>query len=186
LDIELGPPEAAATGIAIAAELRKRNAAAILVFVSAHESYCRELFRYDTLEFLSKPVDAALLRDTLVRAYRRLRPPDRFFRYRKGKAACRLPLAEVLWFESALHKVRIVTLDGEREFYGKLDEVEAALPKGSFVRAHYALLVNLEHVEQLGGNNTLVMRGGRTVPLSRSRAAEVRGHMAAYFKGAGR
>jgi DNA-binding LytR/AlgR family response regulator len=181
LDIELGDT----TGIAIAAEIRKRFETTILIFVSAHESYCKELFRYDTFDFLSKPVDALQLQDALRRSYRRLKKPSLFFSYRFKYEIYRIPFAEILYFESALRKVRIVTLQGEREFYGKIDEVEAELRceyivQACFVRVHYALLVNLEHVEKVAKNNTLIMHGGRSVPLSRARADEVRRQIMEY------
>jgi DNA-binding LytR/AlgR family response regulator len=186
LDIELGPPGAATTGVNIAAEIRKRFTSAILIFVSAHESYCKDLFRYDTFDFLSKPVDPLQLQDALRRSYQRLKKPSLFFSYRAKNETCRIPFAEILYFEIARHKVRIVTLQGEREFYGKIDEVEAELRReymaqACFVRAHHSLLVNLEHVEKIARNNTLVMRGGRSVPLSRARADEVRRQIMEYI-----
>jgi DNA-binding LytR/AlgR family response regulator len=181
LDIELGDT----TGIAIAAEVRKHFESAILIFVSAHESYCKDLFRYDTFDFLSKPVDALQLQDALRRSYRRLKKPSLFFSYRAKNETYRIPFAEILYFENILRKVRIVTLQGEREFYGKIDEVEAGLRReymaqACFVRAHYSMLVNLEHVEKIAKNNTLVMYGGRSVPLSRARADEVRRQIMEY------
>jgi DNA-binding LytR/AlgR family response regulator len=187
LDIELGPSEAAANGIAIAAEIRKRSDTAILIFVSAHEAYCKELFRYDTFDFLSKPVDALQLQDALRRAYQRLKKPSFFFSYRIKNETYRVPFPEILYFEITLHKVRIVTRQGEREFYGKLDDVEAGLGRenpgqSGFVRVHHSLLVNLEHVEKIAKNNTLVLWGGRTVHLSRTYAGKVRQHMMAYFR----
>jgi DNA-binding LytR/AlgR family response regulator len=47
---------------------------------------------------------------------------------------------------------------------------------------HHSLLVNLEQVEKIAKNNTLVLRGGRTVPLSRTYAGKVRQQMMVYFK----
>jgi DNA-binding LytR/AlgR family response regulator len=183
LDIELGDT----TGVAIAAEIRKRFETTILIFVSAHEAYCKELFRYDTFDFLSKPVDALRLQDVLRRSYQRLRKPSLFFIYRVKGETCRVPFADILYFEITLHKVRIVTLHGEREFYGKLDDVEAGLRReylsqACFARVHHSLLVNLDHVEKITKHNALVMRDGSTVHVSRARAAEVRLQMMAYFK----
>jgi DNA-binding LytR/AlgR family response regulator len=181
LDIELGD----ANGIAIATEIRKRFQTVILVFVSAYEGYWRRVFGSQPLEFLSKPVDALQLQDTLRKAYVRLKEPSLYYSYRIKSNTFRVPLAEIVYFETLLRKIRIATLYGEQEFYGKLDDVEAALPKSlsrsCFARVHHSLLVNLEHVEQIAKNSDLVMRGGRTVSLSRAHAGDVRRQMAAYY-----
>jgi DNA-binding LytR/AlgR family response regulator len=183
LDIELGDT----TGITIADEIRKRFDTTLLIFVSAHESYCKDLFRYDTFDFLSKPVDEHQLQDALKRSYQQLKKSSIFFSYHVKNYTYRLPFDEIIYFESVLHKVKIVTLQGEHEFYGKIGDVEAELAhkflrQACFARVHHSLLVNLEHVEKIAPNDTIVLHGGRTIHLARSRVGEVRRQMMTYFK----
>jgi DNA-binding LytR/AlgR family response regulator len=96
LDIELGDT----TGIVVAEEIRKTFEHMILVFVSAHESYCKQLFRFETTAFLSKPIDEAEVKKLLLRIYKKLRNPRQMFVYQVMDNICRIPLDEILYFES--------------------------------------------------------------------------------------
>jgi DNA-binding LytR/AlgR family response regulator len=178
LDIELGDT----TGIAVAEQIRKAFAAPILVFVSAHESYCKQLFQFDTTAFLSKPVDGAEVQALFLRIYQKLRNPKAVFTYSIKEEECWIPLADILLFESRAHKIEIVTKDGVKTFYGKLDEVEAQLMNPGFVRTHHSMLVNLAHVERFE-KSTLFLPGGRILPLARNRQKEAGRKIRNYIRG---
>ena len=119
LDIELEDT----TGIEVAEQIRKDFENTVLIFVSAYEDYCKQLFQFDTTAFLSKPVDKAEVKSLLVRVYKELRNPKAVFCYRYDDALCRVFLDDILYFESKMHKIEIVTKTGVKTFYGKLDDV---------------------------------------------------------------
>jgi DNA-binding LytR/AlgR family response regulator len=178
LDIELGDT----TGIAVAEQIRKDFADLVLIFVSAHESYCKQLFRFDTTAFLSKPVDAQEVKSLLLRVYKTLRNPQAVFAYRIKDDMVRTPLGEILFFESRAHKIEIVTKTGLNAFYGKLDEVEQQLMSPAFVRIHHSLLVNLDNVERFE-KSTLFLPDGHRLPLARNKQKEVRRRIMDYYAG---
>jgi DNA-binding LytR/AlgR family response regulator len=183
LDIELGDT----TGIAVAEQIRKDSGhrsdeTPVLIFVSAHESYCKQLFQFDTTAFLSKPIDEAEVASLLLRAYKKVRNPLQVFVYHIKDEVCYLPLADILFFESRAHKIEIVTRAAVRTFYGKLDAVEAQLEHPGFVRAHHSILINLDNVERFE-KGSLYLPGGRIVSLSRSRQKEACHKIMSYIKG---
>jgi DNA-binding LytR/AlgR family response regulator len=182
LDIELGDT----TGIAVAEQIRRECTGSVLIFVSAHEEYCKQLFRFNTAAFLSKPIDEAEVKSLLLRVSKELRNPQEVFIYYVKEDMFRTPLADILFFEIKLRKIEMVTKTGTRAFYGKLNEVEARLQHPGFVRIHHSLLVNLDNVERLE-QSVLILPDGRRLPLARASQKEtrrkIRDYYRYYFKG---
>jgi DNA-binding LytR/AlgR family response regulator len=188
LDIELGDT----TGIAVAEQIRngtdinrnlRSDVQPVLIFVSAHEAYCKQLFRFDTTAFLEKPIDEAEVKALLLRIYPRLKDPHKVFTYQVKNDTFRVPLGDILFFESRVRKIELVTRQDSRAFSGKLDAVEAQLKHPRFVRIHHSMLVNLDNVERFE-KSTLVLSGGRTLALARNKQKEIRHKIMDYLKAA--
>ena len=83
-----------------------------------------------------------------------------------------------MWIEAADQYVRLHTDDGEVLMRESMSHIEGELDEGRFLRVHRSAIVALPRVERLesarGGGATLVLDDGSRVPVSRSRAAEVR------------
>ncbi|GHU70551.1 DNA-binding response regulator [Spirochaetia bacterium] len=178
LDIELGDT----SGIALAEEIRKTYEEPVLVFVSAHESYCKELFQFDTAAFLSKPIEKAKVEQLLLRIYRNIRNPKAVFTCQCNDDIHVTPLADILYFESKLRKIDMVTKTALKTFYGKLNEVEERIQRPGFLRIHHSILVNIDNMKGLE-KNTIVFPGGRTLPLVRGRIKEIRNKISDYYAG---
>jgi DNA-binding LytR/AlgR family response regulator len=176
LDIELGDT----TGIAVAEQIRKQSDRIALIFVSAHESYCKQLFRFDTTAFLEKPIDENELKDVLLQVYKRLRNPHQVFSFHVKDDIIRVPLADILFFESRMRKIELVTRQETHVFYGKLNDIETQLQYPGFVRIHYSYLVNLDNVERFE-KNMLFLPGGYQLPLARGRQKDIRRKIMDYY-----
>lgn len=176
LDIQLGD----ITGIRAAEEIRKHYENTALVFVSAYESYCKELFRFDTIAFLGKPVEEQQLRELLPRISKKLSTPPKTFIYQVKEMVGRVPVVDILFFESKARQIDLVTLQKRERFYGKLDEVESFLKSPSFTRVHHSFLVNLDNVERFE-NNTLIMNGGHILPIAQRKQKEIRQIIQEYY-----
>jgi DNA-binding LytR/AlgR family response regulator len=176
LDIELGDT----SGIRAAEEIRAKDENTVLVFVSAHESYCKELFRFDTTAFLGKPVEEDAVRELLPRLAKRLKISQKTFSYRVSARVYRLPAEDILFFETKARKIEVVTREKKDVFYGKLDEVEASLKNPGFVRIHHSFLVNLDNVEHFS-NTALIMPGGYTLPVAQRKQAEIHQKIIDYY-----
>jgi DNA-binding LytR/AlgR family response regulator len=176
LDIELGDT----TGIMVAAEIRKQYEHTVLIFVSAHEEYCKELFRFDTTAFLEKPFGAAQVVELLPRIYRKFHVSSKTFSYRMKDVVSRVLLSDILFFETQAHLVELVTRDKRDRFYGKLDTVAATLNNPGFMRTHHSFLVNLDNVERFT-NTSLILPGGYILPIAQRKQAETRRKMMDYY-----
>jgi DNA-binding LytR/AlgR family response regulator len=178
LDSELGDT----TGIAVAEQIRIDFERTVLIFVSAYETYCKQLFQFDTTAFLSKPIDKMEVKSLLVQVCKKLRNPKAVFTYNIKDEVRWLPLTDILLFESKAHKIEIVTKADVKTFYGKLDEVELQLKEPGFVRTHHSILVNLANVERFE-SNTLFLPGERKLSLARNKQKEARNKIMDYIKG---
>ena len=82
----------------------------------------------------------------------------------------KIPIREILYFESNRRKVLIVTIKETFTVYRKLNEIEDSLKrcKMSFLRVHQSFLVNYKHVEKQS-YDFVVMDNGKRISISEDR-----------------
>ena len=144
LDIEMEGMD----GIHTALELRKTDNQLLLVYVSGHEEYLRELFETEPFRFIQKPIEKQRFAEVFCKAAERISSRKKeYFYYQSGKNIVKLAVQNIIYLESAKRKVIIHTVSDTREYYDKLDVVEEKLKGMRFVRIHKAYLVNMDHIE---------------------------------------
>lgn len=147
LDIEMGQ----ADGITVARKIRETDKNVLIIYVTSHESYMQESFSVRPFRFLVKPVEEKQIAGCLEAAYEEISSADSYFRYSYQRLNCKIPMRDILYFESKRRKVYIVTEKETFEFYGKLNEIEESLraSKGIFLRIHQSFLINYKHIKGL-------------------------------------
>lgn len=171
LDIGLGDND----GVQTAREIRKRYPASIIIFVTAYDSYIREVFEVQAFDFLSKPVDASKLERTLRRASHYVNPVE-VYRYTFRKANYQILLRDIVCFISNARTITILMRDGSSNtYYDKLDVVEKKLGefKEHFLRIHKSYLVNLNYIKQYEYDK-IILTTGQRLDISRERQNQVR------------
>jgi len=163
-----------------------------LIFTTAYDQYAVKAFKFNALDYLLKPVD----REELVRAVEKAQHAPipqatqfeavQYLRNNPVPERIALPVgAELLFVETA----DILFCESEGSYVSfhlatqpkpvivskSLREVEELLNNPLFFRAHNSFLVNLKHIEKIvrtdGGE--IVMRNKRSLPVSRSKKAEL-------------
>lgn len=170
LDIQMG----AENGVELAALLRKQRVRTSILYITGYQDYARDALHTRALDFLTKPVDenklAAALDWDFRENYRLERPV-----LHTGSGA--IPLEEILYLEATQHKVAVYMLDRELLLPESLSKLEPELLSHGFCHSHFSFLVNLAHVREIG-RTTLVLNGGRELPVSRrSRSALIAEHI---------
>ena len=97
------------------------------------------------------------------------------FQYQSRRETGYVPYSGILYFQSDKRTVSLVCRKGEvRSFSGKLDQVEAELPAGYFLRIHQSYLVNRRAVSRLDrAARELEMENGQRLPISARYYGEV-------------
>lgn len=166
LDIEMGQ----ADGITVARKIRETDKNVLIIYVTSHESYMQESFSARLFRFLVKPVEEKQMEGCLEAAYEEISSADSYFRYSYQRLNCKIPVRDILYFESKRRKVYIVTEKETFEFYGKLNEIEESLraSKGIFLRIHQSFLINYKHIKGLA-YDFVVMDNEKRLSISEDR-----------------
>ena len=170
LDIEMGKED----GITVARRIRKTDRKTLIIYVTSHESYMKDSFAVRPFQFLVKPVSEGQMEVCFKAAYEEINREDSYFRYSYQRVSHKIPICDILFFESNRRKIRITTERGEFELYGKLNDIEKSLKnsKAAFLRVHQSFLVNYKHVDELG-YDFVILDNGKHISISEDRRRNI-------------
>ncbi len=180
-----------ATGIEVAGRIEYDPA---IVFTTAYDRYAVAAFELQAIDYLLKPFGAERVAEAVRRAQRALETegpstserlhaalaerPEHILVRDRGRL---VPIAakDIVRLSAEDDYSRAFTANGSYLIYLTLAEFERVLDPAVFVRIHRSHVVSLAHVRCLdpadGGRYTVEMRDGVRLPVSRSRARELRG-----------
>lgn len=162
LDIEM----AGLNGMDAARELRCRNSAAVIIFVTSYPDFVFQGYEVKALNYLLKPYQKEKLLSILHTALDEQGvSQEQYYLIEQRSKSIRLPLHEVKYFFSDKRSVTAVTADDSYVFYGKLSEVELELPD-FFIRIHNRYLLNLNFLQGIEGNQARLE--DQLLPVSRA------------------
>lgn len=166
LDIELGEKD----GITVARKIREIDSNVLIIYVTGHESYMQESFCVRPFRFLIKPIDKDKLNICFKDAIEDISKLDSYFRYSYQRISHKIPIRDILYFQSDRRKIKIVTKQNIFELYGKLNDIEKSLKisKAIFLRIHQSFLVNYKHVSGLS-YDFLLLDNGKQLSISEDR-----------------
>lgn len=171
LDIELIQKNGISVGRYIRDEME--DIQTHIVYISAKQNYAMQLFRIQPLDFLVKPVSEEQIKEVLVRSIRQKQRLKNCFEYQKGSSVFRIPTKDIVYFMSMDKKIRLVTKDGEEEFYGKLKNIMEVLP-ADFMMIHQSYIVNQLYVSEYS-YDCVKMSDGAVLSISKPYRKEIRG-----------
>ncbi len=164
LDIEMNQLD----GIAAARQIRSIDRSVLLIYISGHDSYLKELFEVEPFRFLSKPLNTQKFCSYFREACKRIEENDSYFQLSFNKELRRVALKDIAYFESKNRIVYIYLSDGSSEhFYGKLNDVEKSLQDSRlfFLRIHQSFLVNYNYITKINYCNVAICVSSQTIEL---------------------
>lgn len=176
LDIELVRENGISVGKFIRGEME--DIQTHIVYISAKQGYAMQLFKIQPLDFLVKPISDEQIREVFARSIRQRQSLKSCFGYQKGSAVFRVPTKDIAYFTSMDKKIRLVTKDGEEEFYGKLKNIMEELP-ADFMMIHKSHIVNQLYVSEYA-YDSVKMSDGTVLSISKPYRKEVRGKIKQY------
>ncbi len=164
LDIAMEP----LNGLKLAEKLRMRGDDCKLVFITAHPQYAIDAYDVQASHYLTKPVDTAKLESVLLKLCTSMQTERKCaIAIRQGTAVRRIPFGQILYLEVINRKIHLHTKNEILPFYGKLEELEPALPE-TFFRCHRSYIVNLSHVQRYDKKD-IWLCNEEQIPLSKRR-----------------
>ncbi len=175
LDIELHQE----LGFSVARTLREQYPQLMVVFLTGHSSYAIDGYGFHPLDFLTKPIQAEKLQETIEEARRQLKaarvqqPAQLMFRLLQGYRI--LDARDIVCVERVVRK-NILTTETEelRIANGSVKELEEMLSPHGFFSCHQSFIISLWRVESVRDTRRQLyevqLRGRRDpVPVSRHR-----------------
>lgn len=135
-------------GIQAAHLIRSLQLPTLLIYVSAYDTYYKQLFEVEPFRFLSKPIDNKLFDKYFMAAYKKLNTHKQFFTFTFNQRTHKVPLSNIIYFESKGRNILIKTLDHEYRFLGKLSMIEDFIYDNhlNFLRIHQSYIINPHYI----------------------------------------
>ncbi len=171
LDIEIGQM----SGIDVSKYLREtlKNETTEIIYVSSHSQYAIDLFDFDPITFLLKPIDQEKLILAFKKFLKRLKISEEVFAFKNGRELYRVPLKDILYFESSDHKIILHTTKQDYKFYDKMDRLVSLLEAQKFLSVHKSYLVNSKHIQKYE-YEVITIDNGMIIPIAQSKRKIIR------------
>ncbi len=158
-------------GMDTATKFRELDQTTILIFVTNLTQYAIRGYEVDALDYILKPVGYAAFSMKMRRALRRVVPLSSHKIVISTKSGdFSISVNSIKYIDSVGHQITYHTEEKEYQAYGTLKNVEASLPEGMFYRCNSGILVNLDFVVGISGNDVLL--SNESLPVSRARKKE--------------
>ncbi|MBD5507144.1 MAG: response regulator transcription factor [Lachnospiraceae bacterium] len=161
LDIEMDGID----GMEAARSIRKTRKDTVIIFVTAYPDFVFQGYEVHAFHYILKPYKEEKIREVFHMALEELNlQAEQYYAVEQKSGTLRLHLKEVRYFQSDRKKVTAETEEGKIDFYGKLSDIETALPE-YFIRIHNRYLVNLNYVTKVESSQCTC--AGEALPVSR-------------------
>ncbi len=168
LDIEMEHLD----GLKTAKYIREFNKTVYLIYVTSHKQYALDAYEVHPYQFIVKPIIKDIVEKLLLSISEILTYDNQFFDFMYKKNYYRIPVNDIMYFESNRRVVNINLKNGLKyTYYDRLDNIEDKLKssKAEFWRTHKSFLVNVnfiatkkhEYVELVDGTRCLISQDRR-------------------------
>lgn len=170
-------------GTEVAKEIRQRKDKTEIIFLTTSDEFAVEAFQVKAAHYLLKPFTNADFAEAMDRAIQNIDKCLNKFICLKcaGGKAETVDKDSIIFIESAAHRQRVVTSNGEiietaqtlNEIHNKLGE----LSSGQFISPYKGYLVNQKAISIIE-NNKIVLKNGTAIPIPRRSFRQIK---QAYF-----
>jgi DNA-binding LytR/AlgR family response regulator len=146
-----------------------------IILITAFPEYALEGFELEVTDYLMKPVafdrflkasKKALAKISGSAMIKSISDKPDFLYVKCNQRFEKIWLADILYIESMLNYIHIVTKQRKFTVYSSLKAIESSLPPDQFVRIHKSYMVAIRHITAIDGRHIQVM--GHQLPVSRS------------------
>lgn len=142
-----------------------------IIFISAIKDYVFEAFDARPVNYIIKPLDKDKVEAVLKKTLTLIEEERGVFVYKSGHFPITVYLSDIQYFESALRKIRIVTLAGSEEYYGTMSDLLEMNLHG-FIQIHRSFLINTGQISEYK-YTSVKMNNGDELSVSQNKKSEV-------------
>lgn len=176
------------TGIDLGNLIREAGGESIIIYITASDDYALEAYGVHAVRYLLKPINENKLFEALDYAlsYTKVKTEPLYLIKTKDGLIQR-PYSGIEYIENASRRLEVHLSGGEvfkTLFIRKSfeEEIREIAEKPNFQQIHKSFLINFDYVKQLT-QDSAVMESGRRLPVSKSRAAEVKREYLLFVSG---
>lgn len=161
-------------GVDAAKAIRTVDTKVLIIYVTSHESFAKEVFEVAAFRFITKPIELKIFQKYFMDAKKEILGNPKYFQYQYNKISYRLPIDKIMYFQSDRRITYIITNDGSKKCYGKLNDIEKRLIESDtyFYRIHQSFLVNPKYVS-VYIYDSMELMDGTTLTISENRRKKV-------------
>ena len=170
LDIEMEKQN----GVDAARIIRKLDRNVLIIYVTSHESFAKEVFEVSAFRFITKPIDLQIFERYFIDAKKEILGNPQYFQYQYNKVSYRVPVSDIMYFQSDKRVTYIVKKTGSEKCYEKLNNIEKRLLESDifFYRTHQSFLINPKFVS-VYSYDSMELLDGTTLTVSENRRKKV-------------
>lgn len=168
------------TGIDIGSLIRNTEKGSVIIYITSSDDYALEAYGVRAVRYLLKPIREELFFEALDYAVSDAVKviKDAEYEVKTKEGIVSVPYSRIEYIENYSRILNIWMTDGKtiksifiRKSFD--DEVKEISRDKNFMQVHKSFLVNWNYVDRLTSGN-IVMQSGRSIPVSRARAADVK------------
>jgi DNA-binding LytR/AlgR family response regulator len=179
LDIEMQDLNGIQVGIKLRNELE--DYVTKIVYISSKDNYDRQLFEVQPMHFLSKPIDKEKIIADIKLALKILGKSGGVFSYKIGHSVHKIPIKDILYFESMDREIKLVSIKGTVYFYDTIEAVLSQVSSFQFIQIHRSFIINYAYVSKFRYEE-VIMQNGERLLISQRRRKDVRDLLISYEK----
>ena len=155
LDVDL---EDEILGMEVAYLIKMMYADTLLIYLSDHDNYYKELVQSEPFRFITKPISLKSFNKSFGLAVKKIETNRNiiYYEYAQGKVVSRINLNDVLYFITSFRQVIAVFKNGSKlGFYKRLYDVEKEIEKlcSFYIRVNKNSLVNYNFIKEQHSNS---------------------------------
>lgn len=163
------------SGIEVSREIRKKlyNEYTQIVYITGLEGCERELFDFQPLNFVGKPLDEKKIAECMMMAYERVSGAKRRFEYIKDYQTNYIETGKIIFIDTSKKGIILHTYNDDIQISSSVSNAYKQLHNAGFIKVSQSALINTKHIA-ICHKDSIVMKNGVEIYISRSMKREVK------------
>lgn len=167
-------------GMDVAKKVRETDSYVLIVFTTNMQQYALAGYSVNAYDFLIKPVGYYAIETLMKKANKYIASHcTDFVIVRSGREWKKIPINSIYYIDVWRHKLTYHTQNGDIDCWCTLTEAEKQLPAAQFAYSNSGVLVNLEFVDAVDGEEVVI--NDMRLKMSRLRKKDFMAMLAAYL-----